>query len=114
MGLIIKWFKPVDISALLINLLVLGSGVVLIISHPNLPPKIPFWFSKPWGVGRLAEPYYLWLLPTLILIFFLASNLVAKLITKNHPILAKILVWSATLISTVFLLTLYRIILVVV
>ena len=105
-------FKPVTFLGAFFNLILLGICIFLIVSHSALPPQLPLWFSKPWGSVRLAAPINLWIIPALLVGFFVASHFTAKLLGKNNPKLAKMLVWSTAFIATVFLLTLYKIILV--
>ncbi|HEY4695214.1 MAG TPA: hypothetical protein VIH52_04625 [Candidatus Nanoarchaeia archaeon] len=109
-----RWLNPIDFLAALINLVVLGVSVVLLLTHQNLPSLVPLWFSKVWGQERLSEPVNLWLIPGLILAFFVISNVFGKALGANYPVLAKIFVWSSAFISIVFLLALYKIILIVI
>ncbi len=113
MKLLIVFLKPVDSLAALVNTLVLIAAFGLIFLHPNLPAKLPLWFSLSWGEQRLAPTIFLWLLPALIFVFFLISHLAAKRIQKRQIVVARILVWSTAFISFVFLLALYKIILLV-
>lgn len=110
---IVNKIKPINYYALAINLLVILLLVIFVIAHPTLPPKLPLWFSQEWGETRLAEPTYIWLLPTLAICFFLTSLTLSKLLHYSHPILAQVLVWTTTFISFVFLLSVYKIILLV-
>lgn len=107
-----KLLTPVSGWALVLNFLVLLTSVGLMVLHQaNLPPVVPLWFSKPWGIERLAAPESLWLLPLIIGIFLMLNNFIAKILFSNHKILALILVWSALLISLIVFFPLYRILL---
>ena len=106
------WLKPVVFVAVFLNLTATIISFYIVASHHNLPPLIPLWFSKSWGESRLANPSSLWILPFLILTLFFISTLLAKLLNKIYPTLAKILVWASAFISLVFLLALYKIVLV--
>lgn len=110
---IINKAKPVNYYAFVINLLVILLLIFFVLTHPSLPPKLPLWFSREWGEARLASPIYIWLLPTLSVSFFLTSYLVGKVLNSAHPHLAQVLVWTTTFISFVFLLSVYKIILIV-
>lgn len=110
---IVKRLKPVNYYSLVINLLVIFLLLTLVLSHRSLTPKLPLWFSKAWGEDRLANPIYIWLLPALSSSFFLISNIVGKILNSDHPILAQVLVWTTTLISLIFLLSVYKIVLLV-
>lgn len=101
--------KPADSIATAINFLVLVMAVLLIYAHPSLPPKIPFWYSKQWGLDRLTNPNSLWLIPILILVSMLTNYLFSSIVYKNHLVVAKILAWTSVFTSLVFLYSLYRI-----
>ncbi len=105
----LKRLKPVNYYAAIINLIVIVLMVALVGIHKSLTPEIPFWFSLSWGGDRLASPYFLWLLPILVFLFFIVSYLTSKVLSKNHSILAEILVWTTTFLSFIFLLACYRI-----
>lgn len=110
-----KVYKPVDNFAFFINLFFLIFSIGLIFLHQKqLPSLIPFWFSKEWGVERLASKDYFWLIPSLIFLFFICNNIIAKAFAKNHFVIAKILVWSSTFVALILVFSLYRIILVVI
>lgn len=40
---------------------------LLVVYWRSLPPEVPLWYSRPWGQEQLASPYWLWLVPILIL-----------------------------------------------
>jgi hypothetical protein len=33
----------------------------------NLPPEVPFLYSRPWGTQQLVNPVFLWALPVIAL-----------------------------------------------
>ena len=110
-----KFFSPVSLWALVLNLIVFFTAVTLLLLHRNsLPPTLPLWFSKPWGAERLAPPLALWLLPSIILISLVLNSLVAKILFENQRTLALILVWATLLVSLILFFPLYRILLVIV
>lgn len=57
----------------------------------SLPPKIPFWYSKPWGEERLGPPYLL-LIPILsaLMVYAINRTMIAKN-AQNHPMFARAL-----------------------
>lgn len=111
----LKILKPVDTFAFLINLILLIISSGLIILHTKaLPLQVPFWYSKQWGVDRLANSNALWLIPILILVVFILNNLLAKFLERNNPVVAKIIVWASSFATLIFAFSLYRIILVVI
>lgn len=108
-----KFFQPVNFFAAFVNLLVIVLMIVLIITHKNLPPKLPLWFSLNWGEERLALPSSLWILPLLASFYFVGGLVIGKLINKTYPIISQILVWATAFLSIVFLLSVYKIVLLV-
>lgn len=111
----LKVYKPVDNFAFFINLFFLIFSIGLIFLHQKqIPSLIPFWFSKEWGVERLASKEFLWLIPGLIFLFFIGNNIISRIFAKNHFVIAKILVWASTFVALILIFSLYRIILVVI
>lgn len=108
-------FFPVSWWAFSLNFLVLIVAVFLILlNRQDLPPVLPLWFSKPWGSERLASPFFLWLLPLIILFLLLLNNILARILVSKHRVLALLLVWSGLIISLIILFPLYRILLVII
>lgn len=64
-----------------------------------LPPKIPFWYSKPWGEERLGQPIFL-VIPILSALCIYAVNriLIAKS-AQQHPMFARALSICSFLVS---------------
>mgnify|MGYP001606344695 CR=1 FL=1 len=108
-----KKVVPVNLYAACLNLISLLAMGALIVFQKEFPPLVPLWFSFSWGTSRLAEPEFLYLLPVLGLIFFLGSNLISKVLAKDHITLAQILVWTTSFLSLVLLISVYKIILLV-
>lgn len=108
-----KRFLPVNYFAASINLITFILMVCLIGFHKNFPPMLPVWFSYNWGLDRLANPTSLWILPALVLVFFIVSLILSNLLSKSHEILAQIVLWATAFLSFVFLLSIYKIILLV-
>lgn len=109
-----KLFKPVNSYATSINLVVILLMVIILLTHQKLPPKIPLWFSLEWGGQRLANPLFLWTIPLISSFFFVSSFIVSKTLYKNYTTISEILVWATTFLSFVFLLSIYKIILLVI
>lgn len=108
---LLKKVAPINIFAACLNLTSIFSMVALIFFKKDFPPLLPLWFSFTWGPERLAKPELLWLLPILSLVFFLLGSLISKLLSETHAILAQILVWTTAFLSLVFLISVYKIIL---
>lgn len=110
---LLKQITPVNFYAAIFNLIIIILMVFLITFHKNLPPMVPLWFSYNWGLDRLANPISLWILPALVLFFFITSHIISKLVSVKHGILSQILIWTTAFLSLVFLLSVYKIILLV-
>lgn len=108
-----KKVAPTNLYAACLNLISLISMSALIIFQKEFPPLVPLWFSFTWGSSRLEKPEFLYLLPALGVVFFLSSNLISKVLAKTHTTLAQILVWTTAFLSFVFLISVYKIILLV-
>ena len=89
------------------------SSYLLFTNSGNFPLAVPLWFSKPWGEERLAEPIFLWLLPTTSLVL-LAFNFFLWNVFKNRGrLLFLMLLWTSPIVSGLLFYTLLEIILVV-
>ena len=76
---------------------------LLITYRGNLPLQVPLWYSRPWGEEQLASPYWLWLMPILILMIAVVSHLGGQWL-KREELLANI--WLIGGMVTQFILTL--------
>lgn len=64
-----------------------------------LPPKIPLWYSKPWGGERLASPYFLALPIVSAITVYLINTLIVSRHVSEHPLFARALFLVSTLVS---------------
>ena len=99
--------------AFIISLIFVMGEVYLLWSAANLPPQVPFWYSKTWGENQLTTPNWLWLIPAVTGVFLLVNAFLCYLISNKEPTVASITIWSTTIISFAATLTLYRILMVV-
>jgi len=75
-----------------------------------LPPKIPIWYSKPWGEERLASPFFLTIpILTAIVVYMVNRSMVARS-AKDHPMFARVLSLTSLLISVISTIIVVRII----
>jgi len=101
---IIRW------SSRITMLLLCCSVLVILFSWNKLPTEIPLWYSKPWGQNRLADPLWLFLLPSASLFWYLINSFLSVHISKNHLVFSQILYLSSLLGSIFSLVTLSMII----
>jgi hypothetical protein len=64
-----------------------------------LPPMVPIWYSRPWGVDQLASPYYLWVLPISSLVLYFTNFLIAVYVAREHLIFIQMIYLSSLIVS---------------
>ena len=83
----------------------LGQFVVctlyILVSWHRIPPAVPLWYSKPWGIDRLVPPYMLLLLPITTIIIYGINTYISNKIYALHPIYARVLLLTTMLISII-------------
>ncbi len=75
----------------------------------QLPPQVPFLYSRPWGVEQLVSPLVLLALPLLSLFVLFINALLANLLLA-YPFLVNLLLWGAALFAFLGLFNLMKII----
>lgn len=91
-----------------IILFVLSVGF-LVWRFPELPPKVPLWFSRPWGIDQLASPYWLILLPISSLIWYAINLVIAMYITTEYLIFTQMLFLASLIVSLLSFIILIKI-----
>lgn len=92
----------------------LFASILILVSWGKLPPFVPLWYSKPWGIDRLAQPFWLFL-PPLISIVFTGINIsVAGLYLMDHLVFSQILFITSCVTSIMASITIAEIILMVI
>ncbi len=111
---LLAWIKNQRSKTLVLGISVLFpilSFLLLLSDKREFPIAIPLWFSKPWGLERLAAPSFLWLLPW-INIFILITNLfLSYYLYKTQRTLSLILLWANPLLGFLLFFTLLKIVL---
>lgn len=80
----------------------------------KLPAQVPIWYSKPWGVERLASSALLFLLPGSCIIFTVINMILASYLTIEYLVFSQILSIGSLVISLLSMITLLKIILLVI
>lgn len=57
----------------------------------SLPPSIPLWFSRPWGLERLASLFWIFLLPCSNIFWLLIAINISIRLLKDHLVFSQIL-----------------------
>ena len=76
---------------LTVSLLVICLGTIFI-QWQTLPPEIPLWLSRPWGVDQLSGKYGVFWIPSLILSLQLVGIFLARLLKSDSFLVILILV----------------------
>ena len=108
----LKILRVFNLLATLDSLLLAAASFYLIFNKiQNLPPQIPLWYSRVWGVQRLASPGWLFLIPILIIIVLAINQSIARLLESRA--LIKITVWSVVVFGVIISYALVRILILV-
>jgi hypothetical protein len=75
----------------------------------QLPPVVPLWYSRPWGLEQLASPFWLFLLPLGGLVIYFINLTVSIYITAQYLIFTQMLFLSSLLVNILSLVTLIKI-----
>ena len=76
----------------------------------NLPPQLPFYYSRPWGEDQLATPKELLWLPLLCLLVTLFNLAVIRLLPLKNRLIFQLLRTTAILFCLLALIDLIQII----
>lgn len=85
------------------------SVILLIWRFPELPPKVPLWFSRPWGEDQLASPFWLMLLPVSSMVWYGIDLLISMYVTTEYLIFTQMLFVSSLIVSMLSFVTLIKI-----
>lgn len=88
--------------------------LVLGLTFRKLPPVVPLYYCAPWGEEQLGRSFELFLIPFATIVFFVINFLLAKLFVKKDLFLVQILMWTATFLSLLGLITITKTILLVI
>ena len=85
-------------------------GMIAIIwQWSSLPPQVPLWYAKPWGVERLAYPGWLFLLPLGSLVWYGMDLFVAIYVTREYLVFTQLLFITSLIASSLSCITLLKI-----
>lgn len=91
-----------------ISLLVICLGTIAI-HWQTLPPEIPLWLGRPWGVDQLSGKYGIFWIPGLILFFQLVGTFLAKIL-KSDTFLVILILLTLTVSQVICTLSFIRIV----
>lgn len=73
--------------------------VIILIQLDSLPAKIPLFLNRPWGEEQLGDKIYIFLIPSISFLSFLAGIVLHKYLLKNKD---DLLTATAFLFSILF------------
>lgn len=101
---IIFWANFLSLVFALIILIILG------VNFKNLPPKLPLFYSLPWGENRLISSSQFIILPILIVLVTLINLTTSWHLHSSQLLIKRILAASSLVVSLLILTTALRII----
>ncbi|MEK9143865.1 MAG: hypothetical protein AAB481_04560 [Patescibacteria group bacterium] len=99
----------VTISRKIVLLAIVVSWALFLWKYPTLPPLIPLWYGKPWGIDRLAHPLWLMLLPGGSFVVLMTNIMAEKVLTHDMLVFTQILELCTLLVAILSLVTLTKI-----
>lgn len=79
----------------------------------TLPPLVPIFYNRPWGLPQLGSPIHLLLLIFASIAVFVLNITIALAFQRNVILLSRILLWIAVLVSLLSTTAVFRVILLV-
>lgn len=102
-----NWIVRVSVKFSL--LLVIGSFLILAWRWQNLPPSVPLWYSKTWGMEQLARPMWLFLLPLGNLVWYMVDLAIVAWQGNQYRIFTQTIFLTTFLVSFLSFVTLIKI-----
>lgn len=96
-------------SRRIVLLVIVVSLGLFLWKYPTLPPLVPLWYGKPWGIDRLANPLWLLLLPGGSFVILITNIIAEKLLTRDMLVFTQILALATLLVAILSLVTLAKI-----
>ncbi|SRR5574344_363082 len=87
---------------------------VIIFKFNALPPKVPLYYSLPWGESQLGNASSLFLLPVFSITILLLNNLLANFFLKSIPLLSRLLVIVSVIFSFFLTFSLLKILILII
>lgn len=85
-------------------------GVAILLGMQSLPPKLPLFYSLPWGDNQLAYHQEFLLIPASIIVATLLNSVISSQLHPSQSFFKKILLFSPLVISFLLTVTFIRII----
>ena len=108
---LVRILRPSNPIALLSLVILILLTSYLISRVEQYPPEIPLWYSRVWGPERLANPFWLWLIPTLMVLVLTVNHIISKMLKSTS--LIRIITWSSVIFGVILSYSLIKILLLV-
>jgi hypothetical protein len=79
----------------------------------HLPPLIPLWYSRPWGIDQLAKPFWLFILPLGGLLIYFMNLFIVMYVTAEYLIFTQVLFISSFIVNLLSFITLITILFII-
>lgn len=99
------WIK---FSPLLLSVLI---TVIILFGLKPLPPRLPLFYSLPWGQGQLATHPQFFIIPASIVLITLLNLVLSWQLHSSQTFFKKILAASSIIFSTILVIAFIKIIL---
>lgn len=109
-----EFFKEVKEDKILLRgsifsgTLILISLVCIVIYYNSLPPLIPIFNQMPWGEERIAKNIFIFLVPLIAFLVFVANLIFATYVYKKIPLISRLFSMTSLLASILTLLFIIR------
>src|SRR3989337_345654 len=74
-----------------------------LVVYNNLPPRLPLFYSLPWGQSQLVTKQQFFILPVILIIINLTNFFIASQLHPVQSVLKKLLTLSLVLINFIIL-----------
>lgn len=102
-------------AAVKLSFFFLGTLILIdLIFFWRLPPKIPLFYSRPWGEAQLASPLFLFLLTGTVMALVLMNLLVTAIVYNKERLLSQILLWINVLLVFLINVSVLKVVLMIV
>jgi hypothetical protein len=103
-----KFLFWMGFSPLIISLIM---AVIILTLFKSLPPKLPLFYSLPWGEGQLATAQQFLIIPASISVMALLNIIISGQLHDQQDFFKKVLLISSIAITVTLTITFIKIIL---
>lgn len=87
-------------------------ALFILLAGKFLPPKLPLFYSLPWGDKQLASLSQLLIVPAIIVLLTLFNLIISWQLHSSQMFFKRILLFSSILVSLILTITFLRILLI--